>query len=239
VGVKTLYRRHGIAYLRARQATKRASSLIHPCQPIVAKQPPVGPGWAHELKHDGYRLQIHVRDGRVRLYTINGADWSKRYPLIVEAARKIDGSAILDAEVVWLDSDGAANFDALHSRVNDQSAVALAFDLMSLDGEDFRQEPFSERKAVLRKVLRRTRRGIQYVEHAEDHGGRLFKAVCELGLEGIVSKKLVRRIAQAGRKVGSKSKIRNPRLPPWLLMVRSEYSPMSVVRRNSGRAILA
>jgi ATP-dependent DNA ligase len=142
------------------------------------------------LKHDGYRLQIHVRDGRVRLYTINGADWSKRYPLITEAAARIDGSTILDAEVVWIDSDGAANFDALHSRVNDQGAVALAFDLMSLDGEDFRQEPFSERKAVLRKVLRRTRRGIQYVEHTEGDGGEMFKAVCKIGLEGIVSKKL-------------------------------------------------
>jgi bifunctional non-homologous end joining protein LigD len=42
------------------------AAFIHPCQPIVAKQPPSGPGWAHELKHDGYRLQIHVRDGRVR-----------------------------------------------------------------------------------------------------------------------------------------------------------------------------
>jgi ATP-dependent DNA ligase len=55
-----------------------------------------GPGWAHELKHDGYRLQIHVRDGRVRLYTINGADWSKRYPRIVESAARISGSAILE-----------------------------------------------------------------------------------------------------------------------------------------------
>jgi hypothetical protein len=62
------------------------AAFIHPCQPIVAKQAPTGPGWAHELKHDGYRLQIHVRDGRVRLYTMTGADWSKRYPLIVEAA---------------------------------------------------------------------------------------------------------------------------------------------------------
>ena len=60
----------------------------------------------------------------------------------------------------------------------------------ALDGEDFRHEPYSERKAVLRKVLRRTRRGIQYVEHAEGHGDRLFEAACELGLEGIVSKKL-------------------------------------------------
>jgi hypothetical protein len=94
------------------------------------------------LKHDGYRLQIHIRDGRVRLYTMTGADWSKRYPLIVEAAARIDGSAILDAEVVWLGLDGVPDFDALHSRVNDRSAVALAFDLMSLDSEDFRHEPF-------------------------------------------------------------------------------------------------
>jgi bifunctional non-homologous end joining protein LigD len=83
-----------------------------------------------------------------------------------------------------------ADFDALHSRVNDQNAAALACDLMSLDGEDFRKEPFSERKAVLRKILRRTRRGIQYVEHTEGDGGEMFKAVCRLGLEGIVSKKI-------------------------------------------------
>ena len=66
------------------------AAFIHPCQPIVAKQPPSGPGWAHELKHDGCRLQmIHVRDGRVRLYTINGADWSKRYPRIVESRARV------------------------------------------------------------------------------------------------------------------------------------------------------
>jgi bifunctional non-homologous end joining protein LigD len=57
---------------------------LSPCRPIVIAQPSSGPGWAPELEHDGYRLQIHVRDGRVRLYTINGADWSKRYPLITK-----------------------------------------------------------------------------------------------------------------------------------------------------------
>src|SRR5262249_4814500 len=110
------------------------AAFIHPCQPIVAKQPPKGPGWAHELKHDGYRLQIHVRDGRVRLYTINGADWSMRYPLVVRDAARIEGSAIIDAEIVWLDSDGMAVFDALHSRVNDAKASACAFDLLMLNG---------------------------------------------------------------------------------------------------------
>jgi bifunctional non-homologous end joining protein LigD len=98
--------------------------------------------------------------------------------LIVESAAHIQGSAILDAEVVWIGTDGLADFDALHSRVNDRSAVAVAFDLMSLDGEDFRHEPYSERKAVLRKILRRSRRGIQYVEHTEGDGVEMFKAIC-------------------------------------------------------------
>jgi ATP-dependent DNA ligase len=125
------------------------AAFIHPCQPIVAKQAPTGPGWAHELKHDGYRLQIHARDGRVRLYTINGADWSKRYPLIMQDAARIKGSAILDAEVVCLDQEGMAVFDALHSRVNDGKASACGFDLLMLNGEDLRRQPYGERKAVL------------------------------------------------------------------------------------------
>jgi bifunctional non-homologous end joining protein LigD len=80
-----------------------------------------------------------------------GADWSKRYPLILEAAARIHGSAIFDAEV-WLDSDGITQFDALHSRVNDEAAVACAFDLMMLNGDDFRRRPFAERKATLHKA---------------------------------------------------------------------------------------
>jgi bifunctional non-homologous end joining protein LigD len=77
--------------------------------------------------------------------------------------------------------------------------------------EDIRRKPFAERKAILRKVLQRTRRGIQYVEHSEGNGAQMFKAVCKLGLEGIVSKKL-----DAPYKSGpSKAwlKIKNPKAP--------------------------
>ena len=186
------------------------AAFIHPCQPIVAKQPPTGPGWAHELKHDGYRLQIHARDGRVKLYTMNGADWSKRYPLIVRDAVRIDGSTIIDAEVVWLDSEGMAVFDALHSRVNDAKASACAFDLLMLNGEDLRRKPYVERKAALRKILRHGR-GIQYVEHAEGHGDRLFAAACKLGLEGIVSKKLDAPYRSGPSKTWIK--VKNPKAP--------------------------
>jgi bifunctional non-homologous end joining protein LigD len=187
------------------------AAFIHPCQPTVAKQPPTGPGWAHELKHDGYRLQIHVRDGRVRLYTMNGADWSKRYPRIVEAAARIKGRAVMDAEVVCLDEKGVPNFDTLHSRTADHHAVACAFDLLMVNGDDARRQPLRERKLGLGKLLLRSRDGIQYVEHAEGHGDRMYEAVCKLGLEGIVSK----RLTSVYRSGPSRAwlKIKNPKAP--------------------------
>jgi len=186
------------------------AAFIHPCQPTVAKQPPSGPGWTHELKHDGYRLQIHVRDGRVRLYTMNGNDWTKRYPRIVEEAARLRAPLIIDAEVVHLSADGVPDFDTLHSRTADENAVALAFDLL-LSGEDIRRQPLVERKTALKWVLRKAREGIQYVEHAEGHGDKLFAAVCNLGLEGIVSK----RLTSAYKSGPSRTwiKVKNPKSP--------------------------
>ena len=146
----------------------------------------------------------------MRLYTMNGADWSKRYPLIIQDAARIKGSAILDAEVVWLDSNGVADFEALHSRSNDGRATALAFDLLMLNEEDMRRKPYVERKAALRKLLRGDR-GIQYVEHTEGHGDRLFSAVCTIGLEGIVSKKLDAPYRSGPSKAWIK--VKNPKAP--------------------------
>jgi bifunctional non-homologous end joining protein LigD len=186
------------------------AAFIHPCQPTVAKEPPSGPGWAHELKHDGYRLQIHVRDGRVRLYTMNGNDWSKRYPRIVEEAARLREPLIIDAEVVHLSAEGVPDFDALHSRIADDKAIALAFDLL-LSGDDIRRQPLIERKNALKWVLRKARDGIQYVEHAEGHGDKLFAAVCNLRLEGIVSKRLTSVYKSGPSKTWIK--VKNPKSP--------------------------
>src|SRR5262245_5049021 len=134
-----------------------------------------------ELKHDGYRLQIHVRDGRVRLYTMSGNDWTKRYPCIVDEAARLRAPLIIDAEVVHLSAEGVTDFDALHSRTEDDKAVALAFDLL-LAGDDLRRQPLIERKKTLQWVLRKSRGGIQYVELTEDDGEKMFRAVCRLGL---------------------------------------------------------
>ena len=193
------------------------AAFIHPCLPTVAKQPPQGPGWAHELKHDGYRLQIHVRDGRVRLFTMNGADWSKRYPRIVEEASRIKSSAVMDAEVVCLVKKGVPDFDMLHGRTADHLAVACAFDLLMQDGDDLRRQPLRERKLALNKLLMRSRDGIQYVEHTVGHGEKLFVAVCDLGLEGIVSK----RLTSVYRSGPSRTwiKVKNPKSPAATRMI--------------------
>ena len=97
------------------------AAFIPFCLPSVSRRPPRGPGWAHELKHDGYRLQIHVRDGRVRLYTMNGSDLSDRYLLITEEAARLKDPAILDAEVVCADKNGVPDFGLLQvaSRADD------------------------------------------------------------------------------------------------------------------------
>ena len=95
----------------------------------------------------------------------------------------------MDAEVVWLDEKGVPEFDTLHSRIADHCAVACAFDLLTLNGDDLRRQPFLERKRALARLLIRSRGGIQYVEHAEGHGDTMFEAVCTAGLEGIVSKR--------------------------------------------------
>ena len=186
------------------------AAFIHPCLPTVAQEPPSGPGWLHELKHDGYRLQIHVRDGRVRLFTMNGADWTKRYPRIVEEAARLREPLIIDAEVVCLSDKGVADFDILHSRIADEKAVALAFDLL-LSGDDIRRQPLIERKNALRWVLRKAREGVQYVEDNDGDGQKMFDAICKLGLEGIVSK----RLNSVYRSGPSKTwlKVKNPKSP--------------------------
>lgn len=194
-----------------RGAKSVPAGFIIPCRPTLASKPPVGPGWAHEIKHDGYRLQIHARGGRVRLYTMNGADWTERYPLIVGAASRLKGEAVIDAEVVCAGADGIADFDALHSRCQDHAAIAVGFDLLRRDGADLRPKPLAERKGALERLLAKSTGGIQFVAHVEGDGAEMFAAVCKLGLEGIVSKKLT----SPYRSGNSKSwiKTRNPKAP--------------------------
>jgi bifunctional non-homologous end joining protein LigD len=133
----------------------------------------------------------NLRDGRVRLFTRTGLDWSERYPWIVEdAARLPVKQAIIDAECCCAGADGVSDFDALHSRVNDHAAFAYAFDLLLIDGADIRRAPLADRRDRLAKVLRKAQPGIRLSEHIEADGVVVFAHACKLGLEGIVSKRV-------------------------------------------------
>ena len=148
-------------------------------------------GWVHEIKHDGFRLQIRVRGQRVSLYTMTGVNWTERYPWIVEdMARLTVSHAVIDAQCVCDGDNGVTDFERPMARVYDASAYAYAFHLLAIDGDDLRAQPLSERKAALAKLLRRSKSGIRYSEHLTGDGTAIFEHACKLGLEGIVSKRI-------------------------------------------------
>jgi bifunctional non-homologous end joining protein LigD len=174
--------------------------FIAPCIPTRAARPPTGAGWVHEVKHDGYRLQVRSDGEAVRLFTRRGYDWTERYPLIAAAAVRLRAvSFTLDGEAVVCGADGVAIFDALHRRGTVRGAILQAFDLLEFNGDDLRPLSLGERKARLAKLLRRSPPGIQFNHHTSDDGAVVFAAACSMGLEGIVSRSGWRRHTARGR----------------------------------------
>jgi bifunctional non-homologous end joining protein LigD len=127
----------------------------------------------------------------VRLFTRRGYDWTERYPAIASAASKLRArSFTLDGEAVVCGPDGVAVFDALHRRGRVTEAILQAFDLLELDGEDFRPLPLAKRKDRLARLVARVPVGIAINEHTDEDGAVVFLHACKMGLEGIVSKRL-------------------------------------------------
>jgi bifunctional non-homologous end joining protein LigD len=167
------------------------SGFIAPCIPTRAANPPAGPDWVHEIKHDGYRLQVRRDGDTVRLFARRGHDWSGRYPAIAVTAMQLRAkSFVLDGEAVVCGPDGVAVFNALHRRDTVREAMLYAFDLPELDGEDLRDMPLGDRKKRLARLLGNRRIGIVLREHTDEDGALIFQQACKMGLEGIVSKRL-------------------------------------------------
>jgi bifunctional non-homologous end joining protein LigD len=145
----------------------------------------------HEIKYDGYRLIVHRNDDRVRLITKGGYDWSKRFPWIVEAALKNrQKQFVIDGEAVILGVDGYSDFNVLHSGKHNDEVQLLAFDVLAMDGDDLRDLPLSMRKANLARLLARRPDGIFLSDFEQGEiGPDLFRAACNMGLEGLVSKR--------------------------------------------------
>jgi bifunctional non-homologous end joining protein LigD len=168
-------------------------NFVAPQLCTLVDRPPSGAGWGHEIKLDGYRLQLRVENGAVTLKTRKGLDWSEKFAAIIQMAKAFP-NCIIDGEVVALDAHGSPDFAALQAALSEQKTKDLifyAFDLLVERGADLREDPLSRRKSRLQKLLSEFGGSrIRYVEHLDTGGDAILKSACKMSLEGIVSKRL-------------------------------------------------
>jgi bifunctional non-homologous end joining protein LigD len=185
------------------------------CIPIRGTKVPSSPDWLHEIKYDGYRVRLEREGDRARLFSRNGYDWTDRYPWIVEAALKNRiKQFVIDGEAVVLGVDGVPDFNALRSRKHDEEVQLYAFDIMALDGEDLRSIPLSLRKTN----LARRPDGIFVAPFEQGEIGLdLFRGACNMGPEGLVSKRVDR-------------PYRGGRSPDWVKVKNRKHPAMERVK---------
>jgi bifunctional non-homologous end joining protein LigD len=173
----------------ARSRGTLPAGFIQPCRPTLVANPPAGPGWLHEAKHDGYRLLARKQGEDVALWTRYGTDFTDRLRGIAEAVRSLPvDSVLLDGEAVVLRSDGHSDFGALRTRAGGERASFVAFDLLSLDGDDLKPAPLEERREALARLVAGVD-GARFSAALTTEGATVFAHACKLGLEGIVSKR--------------------------------------------------
>lgn len=166
--------------------------FIAPQLPRLVTSVPPGESWVHEMKFDGYRIQLHLKNSLARFFTRSGLDWSNSFPHLLESAGKIDArNAILDGEIVALDEQGRSHFQNLQNSLTlkkDQDLRLYVFDLLYLDGNDLRHLPLIQRKELLTQLLKDCTSNIIVSEHFVENGDDFYHTSCSFDLEGIVSK---------------------------------------------------
>src|SRR3984957_16580809 len=154
--------------------------FIEPALATSIDKVPSGERWLHEIKFDGYRVQVHLRDAAITVFTRRGNDWTKRFKKIADEAWHINaGSAIIDGEVAVPSVDGTTDFSVLQNELKGRSTkiVLVAFDLLYLNGYDLRKLPLFERKAMLKKIVDKT--DIQFSESFQIDGQAMFIHACK------------------------------------------------------------
>jgi bifunctional non-homologous end joining protein LigD len=163
--------------------------FIPPALATKIEKVPSGDRWLHEIKFDGYRVQPHIANGDIKVFTRRGNDWTKRFRKIAGDLYLINAnSAVIDGEVVVPAADGTTDFSVLQNELKGSSTkiVLVAFDLLYLNGRDLRKLPLVERKAILKKLIEKT--PVQFSESFELDGHEMLRHACRVGLEGVVSK---------------------------------------------------
>ncbi|MBR0557951.1 DNA ligase D [Ciceribacter sp. L1K23] len=168
--------------------------FIEPQLAKLVKSAPTGPGWLHEIKLDGYRLQVRIERGDVRFLTRGGLDWTDRFGRdLVSAFADLDvEEALIDGEVVVENGSGISDFSLLQKDLSEGKLdrfAFYAFDLIYLDGFDLRRVELTKRKERLRALLGKAKAPLRYSEEFEESGKLVLQHACRLSLEGIISKR--------------------------------------------------
>ncbi|MBO9544442.1 DNA ligase D [Caulobacter sp.] len=172
--------------------TAKIPDFIPPQLCKLVDRPPGGAGWVHEIKFDGYRMQLRIEGGKAALRTRTGLDWSDRFPQMIKDAADLP-DALIDGEVVALDEAGSPSFAGLQAALSDEATddlIFFAFDLLHAGGEDLTSLPLAERKDRLKALLPKDGERIRYVEHFKSGGEAVLQSACRMSLEGVVSKSL-------------------------------------------------
>ena len=167
---------------------------VDPCLPASVKQAPAGDEWIHEIKLDGYRMVAYKNGGSVRFISRNGRDWTDKFSHLASGLLRLPlDHGIFDGEVVYLNSAGVTDFQQLQATIGQRSARLryIVFDLMYADGYDLTKAGLTRRKEVLAALCRQLpeESAVSYSEHLAADGPIVFQEICQLGGEGIISKR--------------------------------------------------
>ncbi len=177
---------------RAIRATSTMPGFIPPELCKLVERAPDGAEWGHEVKLDGYRMQMRVEQGDVRLFTRKGLDWTERFPEIAAAGASLP-DCILDGEISAVDEDGVSSFAGLQDALSTHKTGALIFflfDALWIEGEDLRESALRDRKTALQALIGKTRGPLRFISHVQSAGDAVLQAACNMHWEGVVSKRL-------------------------------------------------
>jgi bifunctional non-homologous end joining protein LigD len=221
-------------------AESKLPEFVPPSLAALSDKAPSGSNWFHEIKFDGYRMEARLEHGKVRLLTRKRQNWTHRFPPVADAVAALPATtALLDGEVVVEDDNGISNFSLLQTDLKDGRTDRFAyyvFDLLHLDGHDLTGEPLLERKAALERLLKRAGKNdvIHYAGHFDDAGPLILRHACEMGLEGIVSKR-----RDAAYRSGRSDNFVKTKCHGRQEFVVAGYTPSAASARSIGALIVA
>jgi bifunctional non-homologous end joining protein LigD len=177
---------------KSRRAPKaELPQFVTPQLATLVSHPPKTGNWVYEVKHDGYRMLSRITKGKVGLFTRSGREWTDKLPQLARALGKLGlDETWVDGEIVVLRPDGRASFQALQNAFDagaGSKIVYYVFDAPFLEGRDLRPLPLRERKARLKKALKKSN-VVRFSEDLTGSAQEVLDHACKLGLEGLIAK---------------------------------------------------